>query len=57
MLRIAAIDFLNAAPLMWGLDADPRFRLRHSLPSECADALRAGTADLGVIPVIELARI
>ncbi|MGH9466013.1 MAG: menaquinone biosynthetic enzyme MqnA/MqnD family protein [Terriglobales bacterium] len=57
MLRIAAIDFLNAAPLMWGLEADPRFRLRHSLPSECADALRAGTADLGVIPVIELARI
>ena len=56
-LRIAAIEFLNAAPLMWGLDADPRFELSYTLPSACADALRAGTADLGVIPVIELARI
>lgn len=55
-LRIAAIEFLNAAPLMWGLDRDPRFLLRHTLPSACADALVAGEADLGVIPVIELLR-
>ena len=57
MLRIAAIEFLNAAPLMWGLEGDRRFRLEHTLPSACADRLREGTADLGVIPVIELARI
>ncbi|TAN20522.1 MAG: ABC transporter substrate-binding protein [Acidobacteria bacterium] len=57
MLTIAAIDFLNAAPLMWGLEGDARFRLRHSLPSACAEGLRDGSADLGVIPVIELARI
>jgi len=57
MLRIAAIEFLNAAPLMWGLEGDRRFRLEHTLPSACADRLREGTADLGVIPAIELARI
>ncbi|MGH9395152.1 MAG: menaquinone biosynthetic enzyme MqnA/MqnD family protein [Terriglobales bacterium] len=57
MLRIAAIEFLNAAPLMWGLEADGRFDLRHTLPSACADALGERSADLGVIPVIELARI
>lgn len=56
MLRIAAIEFLNAAPLMAGLERDPRFTLRHTLPSACADALRDGSADLGVIPAIELAR-
>jgi chorismate dehydratase len=56
MLRIAAIEFLNAAPLMAGLERDARFTLHHTLPSACADALRAGTADLGVIPAIELAR-
>ena len=56
-LRIAAIEFLNAAPLMWGLEADTRFALAYTLPSACADALRDGTADLGVIPAIELARI
>lgn len=55
-LRVAAIGFLNAAPLMWGLERDPRFALRHTVPSACADALAAGTADLGVIPVIELVR-
>ncbi|MGH9488458.1 MAG: menaquinone biosynthetic enzyme MqnA/MqnD family protein [Terriglobales bacterium] len=57
MLRIAAIEFLNAAPLMWGLERDARFSLEHTLPSVCADRLRDGSADLGVIPVIELARI
>src|SRR6185437_6975533 len=57
MLRIAAIEFLNAAPLMAGLDRDPRFALQYTLPSACADALRDGDAELGVIPVIELARI
>jgi chorismate dehydratase len=56
MLRVAAIEFLNAAPLMAGLERDARFTLHHTLPSACADALRAGTADLGVIPAIELAR-
>ncbi len=56
MLRIAAIEFLNAAPLMAGLDGDQRFALSHTLPSACADALREAEADLGVIPAIELAR-
>lgn len=56
-LRVAAIEFLNAAPLMWGLERDARFRLEYTLPSACADALREGRADLGVIPAIELARI
>jgi len=32
------------------------FDLRFSLPSECGDALRDGTADIGLAPVIELAR-
>lgn len=56
-LRVAAIEFLNAAPLMWGLEADARFSLTYTLPSACADALRDDTADLGVIPAIELVRI
>ena len=56
-LRLAAIEFLNAAPLMWGLDQDPGIETFFTVPSACATALREGTADLGVIPVIELARI
>lgn len=56
MLTVAAIEFLNAAPLMWGLADDDRFRLDYTFPSACADALASGAADLGVIPAIELAR-
>lgn len=45
---------------MWGLLHDPAQRgvadLEFALPSECADRLASGAADLGIVPVIELAR-
>lgn len=58
-LRVCAVSYLNTAPLVWGLTHGPQqgvFDLRFTLPSECADALREGRADIGLIPVIELAR-
>ena len=58
-LRVSAVSYLNTAPLVWGLTHGPQrglFDLRFSLPSECADALRAGEADIGLVPTIELAR-
>ena len=58
-LRVSAVSYLNTAPLVWGLSQGPQrglFDLRFSLPSECADALRAGEADIGLVPAIELAR-
>ncbi len=53
-LRVAAIDFLNPAPLMWDLPANPRYDLRYMLPSQCARQLLAGEADLGLIPIAAL---
>jgi chorismate dehydratase len=60
-LRIAAIRFLNPAPLMWDFEhpplADPlaaRYQLDWMLPSECADSLAAGTAEIGLIPIAAL---
>ena len=32
------------------------FDVRFALPSECADQLSAGEADIGILPVIEMAR-
>src|SRR5580704_11448293 len=32
------------------------FDLRFALPSECADQLASGEADIGIVPVIEMAR-
>jgi len=63
-LRIAAIRFLNPAPLMWDFEHPPlnseladRYKIDWMLPSECADRLAAGTADIGLIPIAALATI
>lgn len=61
-LRIAAIDFLNPAPLMWDFEHPPldgvlaeRYRIERMLPSECAVRLATGQADIGLIPIAALA--
>lgn len=57
--RVSAVSFLNTSPLVWGLLHGPqkgRMDLRFVVPSECADDLREGRADIGLVPVIELAR-
>ena len=56
MIRIGAVGFLNARPLAYGLDRDPRVSLRLDLPSVCARLLHAGEIDLGLVPVIEMLR-
>lgn len=57
--RVCAVSYLNTAPLVWGMTHGPQqgvFDLSFELPSVCADRLRAGSVDVGLIPVIELAR-
>ncbi len=61
-LRIAAIRFLNPAPLMWDFEHAPfkaklaaRYDIEWMLPSECADRLATGTADIGLVPIAALA--
>jgi chorismate dehydratase len=52
-LRISAISYLNTAPLMWDFEhgeASAGFEISYTLPSACARALEAGTADIGIIP-------
>jgi len=56
VIRIGAVGFLNASPLAYGLDRDPRVSLRLDLPSVCASLLHAGEIDLGLVPVIEMLR-
>lgn len=59
-LRLAINEFLNAAPLAWGLTDGPlagRYDLSFALPSRCAETLRRGDADLAIIPAIEYQRI
>ncbi len=53
-IRVSAISFLNTAPLLWDFQrgaAQADFRLEYTVPSACAEQLRAGAADIGIIPV------
>jgi chorismate dehydratase len=56
LVRLGAVGYLNARPLVFGLDRSPRFELRYDLPSECARLLHAGDIDVGLIPSIEYLR-
>ncbi len=62
-LRISAISFLNTVPLMWDFEHSPpeelrrNFRIEYTVPSQCAEQLKAGTADIGIVPVITTASI
>jgi chorismate dehydratase len=65
-LKISAISYLNTAPLMWDFEhagasanhavadavsnAFANYDISYTIPSACAEALRAGTSDIGIIP-------
>jgi chorismate dehydratase len=53
-IRVSAVSFLNARPLVHYLDRHPDlFAVEFDLPSTCAARLHAGAVDLGLIPAIE----
>jgi chorismate dehydratase len=59
-LRLCSVDYLNSAPLVWGLlhgCSKGRFDLCFRLPSECAELVASGAVEIGNIPVIELSRL
>lgn len=55
-LRLGAVEYLNARPLVHGLERSTRFSLRFDVPSRCAELLHGGDIDLGLIPSIEYLR-
>lgn len=52
-VRLGAVGYLNARPLVEGLDRSPRFHLRFDVPSRCAELLHEHDIDVGLIPSIE----
>lgn len=57
-LKISAISYLNTAPLLWDFEhGRGGFDLSYTIPSSCAQALREGTADIGIIPAAAYASI
>src|SRR5260370_40157137 len=59
-LRISIVKYLNTAPLVRGFTHGPlreKYELSFTVPSQCAEALRTGAADVAIIPAIEYQRI
>jgi chorismate dehydratase len=59
-LRISIVQYLNTAPLVRGFTHGAlrgKYDLSFTVPSQCAEALRDGRADLAIIPAIEYQRM
>lgn len=56
MYRLGAVSFLNARPLVEGLDARDDVELLYDVPSRLQARLDGGEVDAALIPVIDLLR-
>lgn len=59
-LRVSIVEYLNTAPLVWGFTEGPlqgKYDLSFTVPSQCAEALRAGKVDIAIIPAVEYQRM
>jgi chorismate dehydratase len=57
VVRLGAVNYLNARPLVYGLELrNDLFSLRFDVPSTCAALLHEGSIDVGMIPSIEYLR-
>jgi chorismate dehydratase len=57
IVRLGAVDYLNARPLVYGLEMrTDLFSLRFDVPSKCAALLHERSIDVGMIPSIEYLR-
>lgn len=55
--RIGSVSFLNARPLIAGLDTDERVQLSLEVPSRLLDGLRAQRYETALLPVIDYQRL
>ena len=59
-IKISVITYLNTKPFLYGITHSPQMNaidLSLDVPSVCADKLKAGTVDIGIIPVAEIPEI
>lgn len=54
--RIGCVSYLNAKPVIHGLDIQPGVSVRYDVPSNLLEALLAGQVDIALCPVIDYYR-
>ncbi len=55
-LRLGTVPYLNAQPLVAGLDAQPDVVLERAVPAQLVSRLRAGALDAALVSAVELFR-
>jgi len=58
--KVSVVQYLNSVPLVWGMlkgEQQGRYDLQFTTPAACAEAVRQGKADIGIVPSIEYARL
>jgi chorismate dehydratase len=56
-LRVGSVSFLNAKPLIYGLESDPSVKLSLDVPSRLLDGLVDERYDVALLPVIDFQRL
>lgn len=56
-IRLGNVSYLNAAPLVFGLDGDREFEVVSDTPARVAQEVASGRIDLGLAPVFDAARL
>ena len=57
VFHVGSVSFLNAKPLIYGLDDDPEIGLSLDVPSALLDGMRDGRYDVALLPVIDYQRM
>jgi chorismate dehydratase len=56
-IRIASVSYLNARPLIYGLEREPDLSLSLDVPARLIESLRTGACDVALLPVIDYQRL
>jgi chorismate dehydratase len=56
-LRVGSVSYLNAKPLIHGLENDPNVDLQLAVPAKLLDGLRSRQFDVALLPVIDYQRL
>ncbi|HZZ43049.1 MAG TPA: menaquinone biosynthesis protein [Tepidisphaeraceae bacterium] len=56
-IRLGSVSYLNAKPLIYGLERDDGVELNLAVPSKLLEGLREGRFDVALLPVIDYQRM